>query len=112
MDRTELIVATVIILFATFALGWLAHWMFHRFYRVSVADINDLERLSEELHSAEEARDQAINQRQMREAELLRQNREKDAELKATMDGLHKARQELEHYRAQSGTVQTGSPKS
>ena len=39
MNRTELIVATAVILFATFALGWFAGWLVNRFTRVTRAEI-------------------------------------------------------------------------
>ena len=35
MNRTEFIVATAIILFAAFMLGWFASWLIHRLSRVT-----------------------------------------------------------------------------
>ncbi len=100
MNRTEFIVATAIILFVAFALGWFANWLIHRFTRVSKADIGELEKMAQELHEAEETRDQAITYMQQREAELSNQLAQTEAELSATMEGLREARHEAEEMRA------------
>lgn len=100
MSRTEFIVATAIILFVAFCIGWFAHWLVHRFTRVSQADITELEKLSQELHEAEETRDQAITYLQQREAELTNQLTQTEAELSAAMEGLREARHEAEELRA------------
>jgi septal ring factor EnvC (AmiA/AmiB activator) len=99
MTRTEFIVATAIILFVAFCIGWFAHWLVHRFTRVSQADISELEKLSQELHEAEETRDQAITYLQQREAELTNQLTQTEAELSAAMEGLREARHEAEELR-------------
>ena len=101
MNRTEFILTTAIILFVAFALGWFANWLVHRFTRVSSADIGELDRMSQELHEAEETRDQAITYLQQREAELTNQLSQTEAELSAAMEGLRDARQEAEELRAQ-----------
>ncbi|THH34418.1 hypothetical protein E4Z66_18455 [Aliishimia ponticola] len=100
MSRTEFVIATAIILFVAFCLGWFANWLIHRFSRVAAADINELERMSQELHEAEETRDQAITYLQQREAELTNQLSQTEAELRAAMDGLRDAREEAEQLRA------------
>ncbi len=100
MNRTEFIFATAIILFVAFALGWFANWLVHRFTRVSQSDVGELDRMTQELHEAEETRDQAITYLQQREAELTNQLNQTEAELAATMEGLREARQEAEHMRA------------
>ena len=99
MNRIEFIIATAIILFVAFALGWFANWLVHKFIRVSQSDVGELERLAQELHEAEEARDQAITYLQQREAELTNQLSQTEAELSATMDGLREARHEAESLR-------------
>lgn len=99
MDRTQFIITTAIILFVAFGFGWFAHWLIHRFKRVSQADMDQLERMSQELHEAEETRDQAITYLQQREAELTNQLAQTEAELSAAMDGLREARQEAEELR-------------
>ncbi|MFD1340905.1 hypothetical protein [Litorisediminicola beolgyonensis] len=103
MNRTEFIIATAIILFVAFCLGWLANWLVHRFSRVSQTDVDELERMSQELHEAEETRDQAITYLQQREAELTNQLAQAEAELSAAMEGLREARHEAEELRSQLG---------
>ena len=100
MNRSEFIIATAIILFVAFAMGWFANWLIHRFTRVSKGDIGELERMAQELHEAEETRDQAIAYLQQREAELTNQLAQTEAELAAAMDGLRDARHEAEELRA------------
>jgi len=81
-------------------LGWFANWLVHRFTRVSAGDIGELDRMSQELHEAEETRDQAITYLQQREAELTNQLTQAEAELTAAMEGLRDARQEAEELRS------------
>lgn len=100
MSRTEFIITTAIILFVVFAVGWFANWLVHRFTRVSAGDVGELDRMSQELHEAEETRDQAITYLQQREAELTNQLTQSEAELRAAMEGLRDARHEAEELRA------------
>ncbi|MFK7874773.1 MAG: hypothetical protein AB8B71_03190 [Paracoccaceae bacterium] len=100
MSRSEFVIATAVILFFAFCFGWFANWLVSRFSRVSAADVNELDRMSQELHEAEETRDQAITYLQQREAELTNQLTQTEAELRAAMDGLRDARQEAEEMRA------------
>ncbi len=106
MNRLEFIFTTAIILFVAFALGWFAHWLVHRFKRVSQADMDQLEKMSQELHEAEETRDQAITYLQQREAELTNQLAQTEAELSAAMDGLREARTETEEMRLHVERIQ------
>ena len=108
MSRAEFVIATAVILFVTFCLGWFSNWLIGRFTRVSAADVNELERMSQELHDAEETRDQAITYLQQREAELTNQLSQTEAELRAAMDGLRDARAETEEMRAWIAKQQTG----
>ena len=101
MNRIEFIVATAVILFVAFCMGWFANWLVHRFIRVSQSDVGELEKMAQELHEAEETRDQAITYLQQREAELTNQIAQTEAELSATMDGLREARHEAEQLRTQ-----------
>ncbi|MDP5217524.1 MULTISPECIES: hypothetical protein [Ruegeria] len=105
MNRTEFIITTAIILFVAFAMGWFANWLVHRFTRVRQSDVADLDRMSQELHEAEETRDQAITYLQQREAELSNQLTQTEAELRAAMEGLRDARQEAEELRARLNSV-------
>ncbi|SMX45848.1 hypothetical protein [Actibacterium lipolyticum] len=100
MDRTELIVATAITLFVAFLLGWFAAWLVHRVSRVTQSEMGELDKMAQELHDAEEARDQAVTYMQQREADLTNQLSQTEAELRAAMDGLREARQEAEELRA------------
>ena len=108
MSRTEFIIATAIILFVCCCLGWFANWLVHRFTRVAAGDVAELDRMSQELHEAEETRDQAITYLQQREAELTNQLSQTEAELRAAMDGLRDARHETEELRAWVDSQQTG----
>ena len=63
MDRNELVIATAILLFGAFLLGFLTHWLVSRLSHVSKSDLSELEAMAEALHSAEEARDAAIAER-------------------------------------------------
>lgn len=100
MSRIEFVFATAIVLFVAFCLGWFANWLVHRFSRVAAGDVAELDRMSQELHEAEETRDQAITYLQQREAELTNQLSQTEAELRAAMDGLRDARHEAEEMRA------------
>ena len=99
MNRTEFIVATAVILFIAFMLGWFAYWLLHKLARVNAGDINDLDRMARELHEAEESREEAVTYMQQREAELTNQLAQTEAELRAAMDGLREARREAEELR-------------
>ena len=100
MNRLEFIVATSIILFVAFGLGWFSYWILHRFSRIGAADMNEVDRLAQALHEAEEARDQALIYIEQREADLSNQITQTEAELRAAMDGLRDARHEAEEMRA------------
>ena len=44
MSRTEFVLATAIILFVAFCMGWFANWLLNRFTRVAADDVDlDLE---------------------------------------------------------------------
>jgi hypothetical protein len=103
MNRQEFIIATAVILFVAFALGWFASWLVNRFTRVTKAEIGELDKMAQALHEAEETRDQAITYLQQREAEITNQLAQTEAELRAAMEGLREARQEAEELRNQLG---------
>jgi septal ring factor EnvC (AmiA/AmiB activator) len=100
MSSPQFVVATAVMLFVAFCLGWFANWLVHRFSRVAADDVAQLDRMSQELHEAEETRDQAITYLQQREAELTNQLTQTEAELRAAMDVLRDTRQEAEEMRA------------
>jgi septal ring factor EnvC (AmiA/AmiB activator) len=100
MNRLEFIVATSIILFVAFGLGWFSYWILHRFSPIGATDMNEVDRLAQALHEAEEAREQALIHIDQREEALANQIAQTEAELRAAMDGLRDARQEIEEMRA------------
>lgn len=100
MNRSEFVVATAIILFAAFAMGWFSYWLLHRFRRVPGGDMAELDKMAQSLHDAEETRDQAIIYLEQREAELTNHITQTEAELRAAMGGLRDARREAEEMRA------------
>ncbi len=100
MNRTEFIIATAIVLFLAFLLGWFVSWLVHRLTRASEADIGELDRMAQSLHDAEELRDQAVAYVEVREAELTTQLHQCQAELGAAMEGLRGARHEAAELRA------------
>lgn len=100
MSSPQFVLATAIMLFVAFCLGWFANWLVHRFTRVAADDVAQLDRMSQELHEAEETRDQAITYLQQREAELTNQLAQTEAELRAAMEGLREARHEVEQIRS------------
>lgn len=99
MNREQFILATAIILFAAFVLGWFASWLIHRLTRPTRADMGELDRMAQLLHDAEEARDQAVMDLETREAELIGQLSQTEAELRIAMDGLRDSRSEIEELR-------------
>jgi septal ring factor EnvC (AmiA/AmiB activator) len=101
MNRTEFVIATTIILLLAFVLGWFAYWVMHRFARVQGGDMAEMDRMAQNLHDAEEARDQALYYLEQREEELTNQIAQAEAELRAAMDGLRHARAEVEDLRQQ-----------
>lgn len=100
MNRTEFIIATAIILFVAFILGWFAHWLVNRFIRVGQSEMGELDKMAQQLHDAEEQRDQAIAYFQQRESEMTNQQTQTEAELRAAMDGLRDSRHESEELKA------------
>ena len=108
MNNIQFTVATAIILFVAFALGWVASWLIHRLTRVTQADMGELEQMAQALHDAEEAREEAITYIEQREAELMNQINQSEAELRAAMDGLRDARHEAEELRSYIERMQSG----
>lgn len=96
MDRTSLIAATSIILFVAFALGWFGRWLSTRLSPIENGHMDEVDRLAQSLHEAEEMRDHAIVYGEERERELMNQLSQSEAELRATMEGLREARREVE----------------
>lgn len=106
MNRSEFIMATALVLFVAFMLGWFSYWLLHKLTRINSGDMNEVDRMARELHDAEEGRDQAVIYLQQREAELSSQLQQTEAELHAAMDGLREARREAEELRGYIERVQ------
>lgn len=100
MNRTEFIVATAIILFLAFLFGWFAHWLIHRFSHIGQGEMDEVDKMAQQLHEAEESRDEAIAWYQDRENQIQNQLSQTEAELRAAMEGLREARTEAEELRA------------
>lgn len=85
MDRTQFVMATALVLFGAFLLGWFARWLIGRIAGPSGAELDRLSRL---LHKAEADRDAA---RAALDAAR--------AELDAATEGLNENRKEIEELR-------------
>jgi hypothetical protein len=102
MTRTEFILATAVVLFVAFCVGWFTHWLVHRFIRVPASELGELERLAQELHEAEEARDAAITYLQQREADLSAKLNQSEVRLRTARDEIRDLRARLDR-RTSSG---------
>jgi peptidoglycan hydrolase CwlO-like protein len=90
-------------------LGWFTYWLLHRFTRVTGGDIAGMDILAQALHDAEETRDQAILYLEQREAELMDQIAQIDAELTATLESLQDARNEVDDLSAYIARIKARS---
>ncbi|MGA0616646.1 hypothetical protein [Paracoccus sp. KR1-242] len=99
MNRNEFIIATAVILFAAFLLGWFASWLIHRLGRVTRAEMGELESMAQQLHDAEEARDKAVRELEEREAELVGRVGKAESELQSVQDELKESHVEIEELR-------------
>lgn len=99
MTRPELTAVLLVLMLAAFAMGWATAWLYHRLTRVSRAEIDELDRMAEALHGAEESRDRALARLDRRETELTNRLTQTEAELAAAMEGLREARAEAERLR-------------
>lgn len=100
MDRTEFIAATAILLFAAFLLGWFACWLAMRLTRTTQADMGQLDRMAQDLHEAEQARDAAVADLEGVEADLKTRLVTSESELRDAQDSLRESRAEVEELRA------------
>mgnify|MGYP001813953970 CR=1 FL=1 len=108
MNGPEFIAATAAILFMAFLAGWFTHWLISRITRVTRSDIDDLDKMAQELHQAEEELDRTVIHYQQRDAELTNKLHQTEAELEAAMDGLRNARSEAEELRSYIERVNQG----
>jgi len=106
LDRTTLVATTTVILFVAFALGWFARWLMTRLSPIENGRIDEVDRLAQALHDAEEMRDAAIVYGEERERELMSQQAQTDAELRAVMESLGESRAEVEEMQAEIERLQ------
>lgn len=99
MNRNEFIIATAVILFTTFVVGWLMGLIIQRLTRPTRADMGELDRMAQQLHEAEDARDAAVAKLEEREAELGQKLATAQVDFQAAMDGLRESRAEIEDLR-------------
>lgn len=99
MDRTEFIIGVMVLLFGSYLLGFLTHWIVTRLSRVSDAEISQLDDMADELHRAEEERDAAKAERHRLEILSRTELGELRSELSTTREALKSARAEAEELR-------------
>lgn len=99
MGRTEFIVATAIILFAAFFLGWFAHWLILRFTKVEKSEMGALEKMAQALQRAKESRSQTAAEYKESKTEMTNRLHQTEAELSAAMLDLRQARREAAQLR-------------
>lgn len=99
MSRSEFITVTALILFGAFVLGWIASWLVHRLTRPARGDMSELDRMAQQLHEAEDQRDNATTALNESEAALTSRLAGAQAELRAAMEGLRDSRGEVEELR-------------
>ena len=99
MDRNEFIIAVMVLLFGSYLLGFLTHWIVTRLSRVSDAELSQLDEMAEELHQAEEQRDAAKADRHQLEIQSRMELGEMRSELATVQDALRSARGEVEELR-------------
>lgn len=100
MDRVQIIAALAVLLFGSFVLGFLTHWIVTRLSRVSHRDLDELDNMAEALHTAEITRDEAIAERHRIEHDVQRETAQARTDLRAALDGLGEARAEAAELRA------------
>ena len=96
MSQIELIIFTSIVLFITFSLGWLARILIEKLSHKSSRTPTGDRLMAESFHKSEIDHALIFNQLKKRDTELTSKLAQAQAELKATMDGLHDARIEIE----------------
>ena len=99
MSQIELIIFTSIVLFITFCLGWLARVLIEKLSHKSSGTHTGDRLMAETFHKAETDHVLIVDQLKKRDRELTSKLAQAQAELKATMDGLHSARVEIENLK-------------
>jgi prophage endopeptidase len=102
MSQIDLIIFTSIVLLITFSLGWLAHVLIEKLYYKSERKQTNDQVTAEAFLNAESEHALIVDKLKKSDAELTNKLAQTQAELKATMDGLHIARVEIESLRENS----------
>ena len=106
MNQFDLIIFTSIVLFVTFCLGWLAHLLIAKLGHKSDRNQTGEHVMAEAFHKSETEHANIVDKLKERDAELTNKLAQAQAELSATMDGLHNARIEIENLRENSKKTQ------
>ena len=99
MNRNEFIIATTIILFTAFVLGWLASWLILRLSRVTPTQMDELDNMAQKLHDAEAERARAIRVLELREAQLIEDLGKSNNEVQLLKGHLRDSQSEIEELR-------------
>lgn len=100
MERNEFVLATALVLFTAFCLGFAAHWVLARLTRATARERVELDRLAEALRRAEADRDAALSGQGTGEARLQSRLGQTEAELRDALDRLREARRDNEALKA------------
>ncbi len=106
MSQFDLIIFTSIVLFVTFCLGWLAHLLIAKLGHKAESSRTSEHAIVEAFYNSETEHANIVNKLKERDNELTNKLAQAQAELSATMDGLHNARVEIESLRENSKKTQ------
>ena len=102
MSQFDLIIFTSVVLFVTFCSGWFAHLLIAKLVHKSDTNQTGGQGMAEAFHKSETEHANIVDKLKERDAELTNKLAQAQAELSATMDGLHNARIEIENLRERS----------
>ena len=106
MSQIDLIIFTSVVLFVTFCSGWFAHLLIAKLGHKSDRNQTGENVMAEAFHKSETEHVNIVDKLKERNAELTSKLAQAQAELSATMDGLHNARIEIESLRENSKKTQ------
>ena len=106
MSQFDLIIFTSVVLFVTFCSGWFAHLLIAKLGHKSDTNQTGGNAMAEAFHKSETEHANIVDNLKERDAELTNKLAQAQAELSATMDGLHNARIEIENLRESSKKTQ------
>ena len=106
MSQFDLTIFTSVVLFVTFCSGWFAHLLVAKLGHKSDTNQTGGHAIAEAFHKSETEHANIVDKLKERDAELTNKLAQAQAELSATMDGLHNARIEIENLRESSKKTQ------